>query len=539
MNKSNLTLIGSVMLAVASVIVFLLVQDASRPPLSLPASQVESGGELAAAHPAGQVVTTDRAPSPDGDTVTQTPGTARVQPTTARRVTLRLVDAGGQSAAGAEAIVHWNLPDPNLLVGAAPVEFTTNPEGEHCLATPGGEYVGCLEMRDPRWHLPYPVEFPARGPRDDTLLVNVIARADISLNVSYADGQPYSGRVAFMGRGLNLNVVAEGGIVTLKGVPAVKGQVVGAATRPGFDPLCHALEAGDIRPGAVHSLTLPRNGRIEGMLRLNLERPPEQKLPITHLDLSVINLDCGRPVGVNVPGFSTPTFSREYGPFAAGDYMVMAHASGMAARQQVRIENGQVTNVDLKWERGATFTAELVHPDGTPVAGAVLRAAHTDYPVFPAAARAGAQALADKAGLAALGPVASGEWSLVAEGPGSEPVEIMASAAAGESIRLGRVVLTPATMRVSLKLSNPREGDEYVVELRHPTTHAVTHSAPGGKEGAAVFEHVPARNYCVLVRHKVGYSVAQKNFDLAGLSGEVELSIEGHFKFGPGSVVSR
>jgi hypothetical protein len=126
----------------------------------------------------------------------------------------------------------------------------------------------------------------------------------------------------------------------------------------------------------------------------------------------------------------------------------------------------------------------------------------------------------------------------VAEAAQHEPFEAEATIQAGRECRLGRIVLQPARLKLTLRLTNPKQGEEYKVKLRHSDGGGIFAEARCDTEAAAVFEALPARAYCVLFQRKDGYFVAQESIDVSAPAADtLEIPIRGQHRNGPDTVM--
>ena len=547
MTQQNKVLVFASSIAVIAAALFLLMQDSKRPGVTLSAmpeimQQDEPAVEPARtwqAHASVREVRVGRvdtvaapAPAPAKEIVVAVTGP--------RNINLHIVDPAGHGLAGIQCLVRWETSCEDARATEAPRLFESGRDGRHSLPTPGGAWTGRIEIDSERWHLPQAVRFPASGDSGQEILIPLVERVSFALNITFSDGEPYSGPMSWSSGNFMISAECKDGTASLAGMPIADSRVVISPKRPGFEQLCETLEAAAIRHGSVHQLTIPKSRHAMGTLRINVPRPAEATLPIMQVDMVVQSVDLNRVVCRGMEGFAGAGGVQECAQLRPGEYLVTASAEGMAARHVANVEDCRVTELDLRWEKGAAFTAELVRSDGTPLRNAVLRVGTSDYPAYPAQPRPGVLAVSGSDGMVSLAGLAPGQWQLVAEAIGTDPQSIDVTAQAGNATHLGRIVLSEARTRVVVRLTNARAQEEYTFRCMHPTIFGTSLSKKGNSEGTAEFENLPARPYCFLICRNDGSVIGSQRVDLAGVgTGNVQVDIEGHFKNGPVTVVSK
>jgi hypothetical protein len=361
---------------------------------------------------------------------------------------------------------------------------------------PGGAAKGRFFVQSKDWRQADYAWFQASTSAE--VVLRVYSTRTLRLNISYADGKAYDGKVIYAGCGA-VDGIAKDGVVEMVGVPARGGMISVFAQRPGYDALHREITAAEILGDRELTLTVPQSARPTGLLRVKANRPPDAKDPLVELRCQVWSVNQARAANGCHFGFIDNSAVKDVPHLAPGDYIVRTASGGYVSRKEVVVVAGEITEVDLVWEAAAAVRAELVMADGTPIPGAVLRRAQGGYAKFPAGNTPGTQAVSGADGAVCLTGLTVGTCELAAEAPGFELATVKAELANAGEMNLGRITLEKAVTNVVVEVHNADPNKTYTVQLGHPKGAGSASKVKLDRDGRAVFKDVPTREYLVLV----------------------------------------
>lgn len=497
MKSQTRMVLMAVGLAVVSVLVYLLTIPAK--PAAAPRVQMLELKPMAAtrisASPRGPQLVMQRHAEP---TVPEQPPQDVEQPaqTGSRAITVRVIDENDAPVVGLSAAIHWSRPSEMDSNPYGQTPFSTGEDGGSSVNVPDGASKGRFFVQSKGWRQADYAWFQASTSAD--VVLRVYSTRTLRLNITYADGRPYEGKVLYAGCGA-IDGMAKDGVLELAGVPARDGMISVFVQRPGYDPVHREITAAEILGDRELTLTVPQSARPTGLLRVKANRPPDAKDPLVELRCQVWSVNQARAVNGCQFGFIDNSAVKDVPQLAPGEYVVRTASSGYVSRKVVVVVAGEITEVDLTWEAAASVRAELVMADGTPIQGAVLRLAQGGYARFPASPSPGTQAVAGADGIACLSGLPVGACELAAEAPGFELATVKAELAGAGAMNLGRITLEKATTNVVVEVQNADPSKAYTVQLGHPNGAGSVGTAKLNREGRVVFTEVPAREYLVLV----------------------------------------